>query len=272
MSFCRGVIPPKIHQQAIAHILGTLDDKIELNRRMNETLESMARAMFKAWFVDFEGHTEFEDSELGPIPKGWRAGKLSELAELKTVTVKPFEQPEVVWEHYSIPAFDDGMGPRQEFGSEIKSNKYQVNPGCILVSKLNPQFPRIWAPDIQDKSVAVCSTEFMPFCPVQAKSSAYILELLRSDYVQDLIKSKATGSTGSRQRVKPREIKEIPVVIPKIKHIEGFQDIIGPLHRKMTTNDRSSKSLSEIRDLLLPKLISGEIRATAAEENIKEVN
>jgi len=108
--------PDLMTQQRIAHILGTLDDKIELNRRMNRTLEKMAAAIFKSWFIDFdpvhakaEGRDPnlpaeiadlfpdtFEDSDLGPIPKGWGLGPLSELAELTTKSVKPGEQPAAI--------------------------------------------------------------------------------------------------------------------------------------------------------------------------------
>jgi type I restriction enzyme, S subunit len=73
------VYPPLAEQQAIASILGSLDDKIELLRQQNKTLEAIGQAIFKSWFVDFDGVTEFEDSELGPIPKGWKVGKLGEM-------------------------------------------------------------------------------------------------------------------------------------------------------------------------------------------------
>src|SRR5690606_10515280 len=76
------MMPPLPEQRRIAEILGALDDKIELNRKMNQTLEEMAQAIFKSWFIDFDGHTEFVDSELGRIPKGWRVGPLGDVADL----------------------------------------------------------------------------------------------------------------------------------------------------------------------------------------------
>jgi type I restriction enzyme, S subunit len=186
-------LPPPNEQRAIAHILGTLDDKIELNRQMNETLEAIARAIFKSWFVDFDpvrakasgespesicyrlGLTEellalfpdrFADSVIGEIPKGWEVRGLDALATLSTESVSPSAQPDEVFEHYSIPAFDAAKIPAFDLGKSIKSNKYVVPPCVVLVSKLNPATPRVWLPAVRTER-AVCSTEFMPFgaCP-----------------------------------------------------------------------------------------------------------
>jgi type I restriction enzyme, S subunit len=153
-------LPPLPEQHAIAHILGALDDKIELNRRMNATLEAMARALFKSWFVDFdpvrakaEGRDtglpreiaelspdEFEESELGEVPKGWRVAAIAQIASTLKVSVMPGKSPTKVWEHYSIPAFDAGRVPILETGDTIKSGKYRVPPTCVLVSKLIHSF------------------------------------------------------------------------------------------------------------------------------------
>jgi len=279
-------IPPKEEQQRIAHILGTLDDKIELNRRMNRTLEKMAQAIFKSWFIDFdpirakaEGRDpnlpkeiadlfpdSFEDSDIGPIPEGWAAGPLTKLATLTTKTVRPGEWPDKFWEHYSIPAFDEGRYPRWERGDSIKSGKYQVPPSCVLASKLNPQFPRVWLPDVADPTVAICSTEFMPFVPVHEQWRPFLYELLKSPTIQEEICSRATGSTGSRQRVKPKDIAIMSVILPPLEVITAFCAIVGGLHKRLLTNQRNSFLLARIRDTLLPKLLSGEIELDAAEE------
>lgn len=185
-------VPEPDEQRAIARTLGTFDGKIELNRRMNETLEAIAQAIFQSWFVDFDpvrakassesadsicrrlGLTpdllalfpdSFQESELGEIPKEWEVESFSNLARLSTASVKPYEQPNKVWEHYSIPAFDQGQRPVFEKGHNIKSNKYVVEPSAVLSSKLNPHFPRTWLPHISTPETAICSTEFMQFAP-----------------------------------------------------------------------------------------------------------
>jgi hypothetical protein len=161
------VLPPLQEQRAIAHVLGTLDDLIELNRETNEILEEMARALFKSWFVDFdpvraklEGRPpagmdaataalfpdHFQDSELGQIPMGWEVGRVSDFVSLGRVAVNPGNYPSEVFDHYSLPAFDDGRSPKAESGSTIMSNKFLVEPDAVLLSKLNPHIPRVWRP------------------------------------------------------------------------------------------------------------------------------
>ena len=278
--------PPLSEQRRIAHILGTFDDKIELNRRMNRTLERMATAIFKSWFIDFDPvHAKaeggepglpkhiaalfpdsFQDSELGPIPEGWEIGPLSKVAALSTTTVQPKAEPEQLWEHYSIPAFDKAQLPQRELGHTIKSGKFVVPHNAVLASKLNPQFPRIWIPGHVDSAISVCSTEFMPFVATRESWRPFLYELLRSPVVQDEIVSHASGSTGSRQRVKPKEVAEMSVLTPPPELIDTFCGMAGGLHEKYIANRTNSKVLAIIRDTLLPKLLSGEIDELVLEQ------
>ena len=281
------MVPSLPVQQRITRVLGKLDDKIELNRRMNRTLEKMAAAIFKSWFIDFdpvhaklalsnaegaEGRDpglpaevadlfpcSFEESELGPIPKGWTVGPLAEIASLRTRTIQPGKQPDVRWEHYSIPAYDEGQQPKRELGETIKSGKYAVPQGSVLVSKLNPQFPRIWLPWVSDAALAICSTEFMPFVPQHADWRPFLYEMMKSQPLQEAIKAHVTGSTGSRQRAKPSEIAELTVLVPPSDAIAGFSHLVAPLHNRLMLNQRQNHRLSGLRDTLLPKLVSGEI-------------
>lgn len=283
-------LPPLPEQRAIAHILGSLDNKIELCRQMNQTLEATARAVFKSWFVDFdpvrakaEGRPtglpddiaalfpdSFENSEIGEIPKGWEVGALECLATLKTQTVQPSTKPKKIWEHYSIPAFDEGKQPILEAGESIKSGKYLVPPNSVLASKLNPQFPRVWLPDVQDSNSSICSTEFMPFVPIVESWRPYLYEMLKSQTIQFEIIRRVTGSTGSRQRVKPREIAVLPCLVPPRKLIDFFCSQVGPWHDNLHSNIRQSATLAHLRDTLLPKLISGELRLPDAEKFVEE--
>jgi type I restriction enzyme S subunit len=168
-------------QRAIAHILGTLDNKIELNRQMNETLEAMARALFKSWFVDFdpvrakaEGRdpglpkpladlfpARLVDSELGEIPEGWEVRRFATVVEQLRDQENPLSFTRALFHHYSIPAFDEGQMPKPEYGESIKSLKSCVPPGVILISKLNPDIERVWMVDVRPGERAVCSTEFL---------------------------------------------------------------------------------------------------------------
>ena len=283
--------PSVDEQQAIAGILGALDDKIELNRRMNETLEATARAIFRSWFVDFDPvrakaagrqppglaphitdlfPDAFETSELEEIPKGLEVTGLHAVATLKKESVKPMQAPAKLWEHYSIPAFDAGRAPIVETGANIKSSKYRAPIASVLVSKLNPRFPRVWLPDVQDEEAAICSTEFMPFVPLHYAWRPFLYELMKSDVVQRGIQERVTGSTGSRQRAKPEDVAVMRVVVPSPELIETFGRIVGPLHEKTLNCTSESRTLAALRDTLLPRLISGELRVPDAEKLVKE--
>lgn len=157
-------LPPLSEQHIICNILGTLDDKIELNRRMSETLEEMAQALFKSWFVDFdpvrakmEGRNTglpkhiadlFSDrlveSELGKIPEGWKVKLFEDIVNRLGDNVNPLTCPNTVFSHFSIPAYDQGQAQKQELGEDIKSTKTRVPPGTVLLSKLNPEIERVW--------------------------------------------------------------------------------------------------------------------------------
>ena len=270
-------LPPLPEQRAIAHILGTLDDKIELNRRMNETLEAIARALFKSWFVDFdpvratsEGRDpglpprladlfpdSFVDSELGEIPKGWRVGKAGELAVLTRDACTPGDFPEETFDHLSIPAFDDGRMPKVESGESIKSNKFLVPAESVLVSKLNPRIPRIWMPTLEGSHRAVCSTEFLVALPRAGVSREFLFCLFSSDAFTGVFETLVNGTSGSHQRVKPEGLLSIDVAVPPMPVLEAFTSIVGPLLARVGQARAESGSVTVVRDALLPQLVSG---------------
>lgn len=128
-------LPRVQEQQAVAEVLGNLDEKIDLNRRMNHTLESMARAIFKSWFMDFD-----PAGEVGSWNTG--SGMIGGLATLSRDSLDPADYPEEIFDHYSIPSFDEGRSPAPEVGAAIKSIKLLVPAGSILLSKLNPRIPK----------------------------------------------------------------------------------------------------------------------------------
>lgn len=285
-------LPPLAEQRAIARILGTLDDKIELNRQTNQTLEAMASAIFKSWFVDFDpvralkegrqpaymdGATarlfphEFEESVLGEIPKGWRVGKVDELAEIIRKGVHPNKYPDELFEHCSIPAFDEGQLPKSEQGSEIKSNKYAVVENSVLLSKLNPQTSRVWLLNPYNKNRVVCSTEFLVTVARNHISREYLYALFASQSFRDTFATLVTGTSGSHQRVKPQALLQMETLIPPQKVVVSFSKLARPIYEKKNHNIQESQTLANIRDTLLPKLMSGEIRVKEAEKQIQEI-
>ena len=136
-------LPSIEKQNRIATFISSLDDKIELNRRINANLEEQAQALFKSWFVDFEPFKDgpFVDSELGKIPQGWKVETLSNLATVIKKGVTPSNSE--AYSHYSIPAYDDAHFPEKQSGETIKSGKYVVYNNSILLSKLNPRLQKM---------------------------------------------------------------------------------------------------------------------------------
>jgi type I restriction enzyme, S subunit len=284
LSACPFVMPPLSEQRAIAHILGTLDDKIELNRRMSATLEAMARALFKSWFVDFdpvrakaEGRdrslpppladlfpARLVDSELGATPEGWNSTTFGDTVRVSRDQENPLAAPDLDFVHFSIPAFDEG-GPRVELGAEIKSLKFRVSPEAVLVSKLNPEIERVWLVDLKPEDRAVCSTEFLVLQPRSPFGRAYIYCLARSPMFRIQIESMVTGTSKSHQRAPAASILGINVVGPASPPAELFERVAGPLLARTLNLRRESRVLAALRDALLPKLISGKIRVNMTE-------
>lgn len=279
------LLPPPPDQRTIAHILGTLDDKIELNRRRNQTLEAMARALFKDWFVDFgpvrakmEGRDTYLPADLWQLfpdrlddegkPEGWGIHPLNQIAALVTSSIAPGKSPEAIFEHYSIPAFDAARMPAMEVGESIKSNKYIVDPNSVLVSKLNPQTPRVWLPAVATDR-AICSTEFMQFVPHDRENRSYVYCLMCSEAMQEVVLQHVTGSTGSRQRAQPSQIAKINILTPGPGVVMAFNRQAGPILKAVGQNQRESQTLAQLRDTLLPKMISGELRIQDAEQFIE---
>lgn len=282
------VLPSLKVQRAIAHILGSLDDKIELNRRMNKTLEDMARAIYKSWFVDFdpvrakaEGRDpnlpphiaalfpdSFEDSELGPIPKGWRVGSVGEILSISRDSILPGDFPWEHFDHYSIPAFDNGQNPISETGSSIKSQKLLVKNDCILVSKLNPKIPRIWIPEHYNGKQRIASTEFLVCLPKRSLeiSCAFLFLLCGNSAFIEYLTNLASGTSNSHQRVLPADFLSYKCAISSRNVLHAIDGYAKPLFDRVLALKKHSISLATLRDTLLPKLISGELRIKAAEK------
>ena len=278
-------VPPLPEQRAIAHILGTLDDKIELNRRMNKTLDAMARALFKSWFVDFdplrakmEGRVSglpqhladlFPDrlveSELGEIPEGWEVESLEMIAQLEKATVKPEDHATEEFEHFSLPAYDSGQLPALDLGSTIKSNKTLVPSQAVLLSKLNPEIQRVWLPPSASSRRQISSTEFLVFTPKPPIGRAGLYALFNTQSFRDLLKGMVTGTSKSHQRVAPKSLVTQGMISPADILTNEFEALAWPMLERTLRNKSENHTLAALRDTLLPKLISGELRAKQVE-------
>jgi len=279
-------VPHRDEQERIAKLLGALDDKIELNRRMNETLEAMARAIFQDWFVAFgptrakmEGRPPYLASDLWSLfpdrldaegkPAGWETGALSSVASLVRDTVSPASVPDELFDHYSIPAFDAGQTAIRELGAGILSNKTLVTRSVVLLSKLNPEIPRVWLVDADATLRSICSTEFLVLSPINEADRAFLYCVLTDPGFKQRLEAQVTGTSKSHQRVGPQAVLDAGIVSAPRSEMAAFRDQATPLLERILANRREARTLAATRDLLLPRLMSGELRVKDAERVIE---
>jgi type I restriction enzyme S subunit len=281
-------LPPLDEQRAIAHILGTLDDKIELNRRMSQTLEEMARALFQSWFVDFDpvhakaegrwkkGRTlpgmpaemwdlwpdSFEESELGPIPKGWSVGRLGDVAEIVGGSTPSTKEP-AYWEagvhHWATPKdLSKITAPvlleteRQitDIGlAEISSGLLPV--GTVLLSSRAP----IGYLAIAETPVAI-NQGFIAMKPNAGISNIFLWLLVH--FSHDAILARANGSTFLE--ISKANFRPIMASMPPTAVMECFDRLARPWFQRLVRCEKERRDLTQLRDALLPRLISGELR------------
>ena len=252
-------------QHSIASILSSLDDKIAVNRRICENLEAQAQALFKHWFIDFAPFKEgkFVESELGMIPEGWRVGKFGDIADLIKPSIKPIEN--VDYSHYSIPAFDNNRIPSKDNGETIKSNKFVIHDSVTLLSKLNPDHKRIWFVSKVGTN-AICSTEFLPFYAKDREQSAFVYCYLNCWRNYREIANGAKGTTNSHQRIDANAILSRKLAYDK-DTISIFCNLVRDLLKLENKAIQESNYLSQLRDTLLPKLMSGQIKVNGIENS-----
>ena len=270
-------LPPLPEQRAIAHILGTLDDKIELNRRMNETLEEMARALFKSWFVDFdpvrakmEGRDtglppdvadlfpdRLVESELGEIPEGWKIGCLADIAVAPRRGVDPTslhdETPYIGLEH--MPRRSIAL-TQWEGAGKVTSSKSVFKKGEFLFGKLRPYFHKVGVAPVS----GICSTDVIVVAPKASQWSSFVLASISLD---EFVAYANQTSTGTRMpRTSWKTMSEYRICLPSAHAVQAFQDAVQPMIDGIVANVHGSRTLAALRDALLPKLVSGELRVT----------
>jgi len=242
------LFPSPEERKAIVGVLSSLDDKIDLLNRQNKTLEFMAAALWR-WYFYFKRKKEGEKCVV------------ADLARHSKQSICPKEKPDVIFEHYSIPAFDKASMPSKELGITIQSNKYLVESGTILFSKLNPhKDKRLWLipQDISENSV--CSTEFQVLQPKMSKYFLFLYGFLNHTANYNEIASGVGGTSGSHQRIDPAAIFQSPCFLPSNNRLEEYNVKVAEIFNKICINRKQSQALEKIRDTLLPKLMSGEVR------------
>ena len=274
-------LPPLREQRAIAHILGSLDDKIELNRKMNETLETMARALFKSWFVDFdpvrakvEGRDlslpqhladlfpdSFEDSELGEIPRGWTVGPILDHARLMSGGTPKTDRPEYWGGTISWASAKDVS---QSNGSILVDTERTITPRGLdeSATQMIPAFSSVVVARgattgrmvLFGREMAMNQTCYALATTTQTPFALYCR--LRVE-IDDLVHA-AHGSVFDT--ITTSTFASSRIVLPPPSALKAFEARIAPLFQNVLNNVSTSRTLTALRDTLLPKLISGELR------------
>jgi type I restriction enzyme S subunit len=311
LSHCEVTIPPLKEQRAIACILGTLDDKIELNRRRNQTLEALARAIFQSWFVDFDPvkakaavrrehprwtnaqvsraacpklkpeiaelfPDRFEDSPLGPIPKGWRVTSLAdEITANKGLSYKGdfLAEPGQGLPMHNLNSVYEGGGYKHE-GLKWYTGEYRpvhlLKPGDVIVTNTEQGFDYllIGYAAIVPKRYGDKGLFSHHIYRIQAKDTSYlptwfIYLLLRTPVFHELVAGHSNGTTVNMLPLdglqKPR------FVLPPEQLVRHFGKLFEPTQQQLEVMHDENVTLAALRDALLPKLISGELRVPDAE-------
>ncbi|OBH89686.1 restriction endonuclease subunit S [Mycobacterium sp. E2733] len=223
-------------RQAIAGLLGSLDDKVSANERVIETAENVMVAIAES------------ARERAP---------LSSLADRSTAFRSVAEFDEVV-AHFSLPAFDDGAKPRVVSAESIRSGKFLLSEPCVLFAKLNPRIPRIWNVLSLPPEMALASSEFVVLRPIGVDTSA-LWSAVRQPDVSERLQRRVAGTSGSHQRIQPRDL--LDVTVPDVRCLPAaalrtITDLGALCHTRRT----ESAGLTAFRDALLPLLMSGELR------------
>lgn len=242
-------VPSLAVQEVIVQTMQCLEDKTICNEQINDNLEQQAQAIY---------HERFETVSPNDLPSDWRIVTLGEVATISNKSFNPLKEPEILLEHYSIPAFDEARFPVFDLSTSIKSNKFIIDASCFMISKLNPTTKRVWKPYCLTGN-AVCSTEFIVYKAKDQSITDFLYSVIDSGSFSDFMCSHVTGSTGSRQRTTPSDTLSYELILPSEDELAEFQSLVSPMYAQMRINAIENDKLKRLRDSLLPKLMSGEI-------------
>ena len=243
-------IPPLEEQKEIVRILSSIDDKIELNHQINQDLEEMAQAIFKSWFVDFEPFRdgEFVDSELGPIPKGWRVVKLEEVIDIydsKRIPLSKKQRKECagIFPYYGATGIIDYVDDYLFDGIYILLGE----DGSVINDKDRPFVQYVWGRFWVNNHAHVL------------KGKSHVTdELLYTFLKQVNIKPYITGAV--QLKLNQKNMKKVPFLLPAVNVLDEIGEKFSSIFDLIRKNNEENIILSNLRDTLLPKLMSGEIR------------
>jgi type I restriction enzyme S subunit len=257
-------------QKNIAEIFNIINDKIENNLAINKTIEEMAMALYKHWFVDFGPFQdgEFVESELGKIPKGWEVKKITDLIEVKDGTHDSPKRVEdgfylITSKHIMTNSIDFSSAYKISCDDYIKINKRSlVEKGDILMTMIGTVGNFYFVnedPNYVIKNLGLFKTSKSPLLKI------YLFSFFNSKIGQEYIKSQMTGST--QQYVTLKTLRNFDIIVPDEQILEDYNHLANDYFEKILINIKENQTLTQLRDTLLPKLISGEVRLKEFQES-----
>lgn len=262
------VLLPSIEEQhIIGKLLADLDRKIELNKQINDNLEAMAKQLYNYWFVQFDfineegkpykssgGAMVWNEKLKREIPQGWSGVSLKDLAVTSRNAITPIENE--VYQHFSIPSFDACGSYSLDNGSDIKSDKFVLQEGQLLVSKLNPWFNRVvWVPRGTNM---IGSTEFVVLNPNNKSESGYIYSVIKSPKFVAYCSQAATGTSHSQRRVSPDVLMAFKVAYePDV--VQKYGCFMENIQKRQAELLSETATLTKQRNEFLPLLMNGQI-------------
>jgi type I restriction enzyme S subunit len=254
------LIPEDINEQKrIADILSAFDDKIELNNKIIKTLEEMAQEVFKEWFVRFRfpgwKKVKFVHSELGKIPEGWKATTLEEIMNLRREKFKSYDE----WKNEKL--LDLGRFPQKSLainnygkGEEIKTSAFKFYKGDILFGAVRPYFHKVVIAPFD----GVTNQSVFVIFPKKQEFYSYLITILFSESTINYATNMASGT--KMPVLKYEDLANMNIVLPDFKILSIFNETVDKFYKILIEKVEENQTLAELRDLLLPKLMSGEIR------------
>jgi type I restriction enzyme, S subunit len=254
-------VPPIGAQRRIAAVLGALDDKIELNRKMNRTLEEMAQALFKSWFIDFDGHDDLVDSEIGPVPRAWEVRPLDAIADfLNGAACQKY--PAIDGEPWlpvvKIRELNQGVTTETDRATSTIPTKWHVNDGDVLFSWSGSLVVKVWTggPGALNQHLFKVTSQEYPRWFFLSWVKHHLSEFQRI----------AAGKATTMGHIQRHHLTDAKCAVPPDDVLARVGALLEPVVNRQVANELESRTLAELRNTLLPKLISGELRVPEAEE------
>ena len=263
------LLPSLKDQKKIASVLSALDDKIALNKKMNQKLEAMAKRLYDYWFVQYDfpdknglpykttgGPMTYNPTLKREIPEGWEVKQICDIASFEKESVRPSDNPNIEYKHFSIPGYDECGSYVLETGESILSDKFKVSETDILVSKLNPWTSRvIWG---ESREHQICSTEFVVMKLHELKEKGFLYSLVKQPSFIDYCTRGSSGTSHSHRRVNPEYMMDYIFAYDK-DAVQSFSAIVSRYALMMMKNLRENRRLTVLRDKLLPLLMNGQV-------------